>query len=220
MVQEYSHLFFSYFKLKENDEEQKAKEISLKQEILLKQLKQNGYDIGTLLEDLKTKKLFMQSYDTIIIFSDGGVRNNHDVDQTSMAASAFSVYGDQKMLKHNATFIGDTIQTPNGEITNINSTLAEYHGLLNALLYVEKYNITAKKVVFLTDCASMVQHLTKKLPHQSIFRKYALVLKEKLLNIPNVELKHIPREYNKITDALVNQLLDEYERSGKCVVNN
>lgn len=37
----------------ERGEQDKAKEISKKQDMLLKELKENGYDVGALLEELK-----------------------------------------------------------------------------------------------------------------------------------------------------------------------
>ncbi|MES9681629.1 reverse transcriptase-like protein [Gottfriedia acidiceleris] len=215
MAQEFGHLFFSFNQHMERGEQDKANEISKKQDLLLKQLKENGYDIGALLEELKTRKLFQKKYETIIVFTDGGVRNNHDNNETSIAASAFAVYGDQKMLSHDSIFIGDELSLPSGETVAINSTFAEYHGLLQALLFVEKYKAMANRVIFLTDCASMVQHLTGKLPQQRMFKEYAFDLINRLKSIPNVELKHIPREHNKITDGLVNQLLDMYERGEK-----
>ncbi|MGH1107476.1 reverse transcriptase-like protein [Bacillus paranthracis] len=212
MAQDFSHLFFSFEEHMERGEQDKVKEISKKQDMLLKELKENGYDVGALLEELKTRKAFRKNYETIIVFTDGGVRNNHDVSQESIAASAFAIYGDQKMLTHESSFIGDSIQLPSGEKIDINSTFAEYHGLLQALLFVEKYRASAKRIIFLTDCASMVQHIQQKLPQQRVFKEYVLDLISKLDTIPNVELKHIPREHNKITDGLVNQLLDKYER--------
>lgn len=215
MAQDFSRLFFSFDEHMERGEQDKANEVSKKQDTLLKQLKENGYDVGTLLQELKTKKLFQKEYETIIVFSDGGVRNNHDNNETSIAASAFAVYGDQKMLSHDSSFIGDSIQLPSGETVAINSTFAEYHGLLQALLFVEKYKASAKRIIFLTDCASMVQHVTQILPKQKVFKEYAFELINRLESIPNVELKHIPREHNKITDGLVNQLLDKYERGEK-----
>lgn len=60
-------------------------------------------------------------------------------------------------------------------------------------------------------CINGATHSTK-LPQQRVFKEYVLDLISKLDSIPNVELKHIPREHNKITDGLVNQLLDKYER--------
>lgn len=212
MANEYSRLFFLYFNHRERGQLSKAREISERQQYILKDLKENGYDIGALLEELKTKKLFENSYDTIIIFTDGGVRNNHDVSETSIAASAFAIYGDQKMLKHDAQFIGDTIKLPNNNIVEINSTLAEYHGLLKALLFAEKFNIKSKRIVFLTDCASMVQHINTKLPVHTNFKDFAIELRTRLKSFRNVELRHIPREHNKVTDKLVNQLLNTYER--------
>lgn len=219
MAKEYSHLFFSYFEHADRGEMDKAKEISEKQDFLLKELKENGYDVGTLLEELKTKRKLQNPFNTILIFSDGGVRNNHDNSQKSISASAFAVYGDQKMVKHEGQFIGDKIKIPSGENVDINSTLAEYHGLLHALKFVEKYEVKAKRIIFLTDCASMVQHVAEKLPQHKMFRDYALELRNRLNAIPNVELKHIPREHNKIADKLVNQLLDMHERGEKCAAN-
>ncbi|MGG1071333.1 reverse transcriptase-like protein [Priestia megaterium] len=219
MATEFSHLFFSFYEQVDSGNHSSAKEISSKQDLLLKEMKENGYDVGALLEDLKTQKTFQQKYNTVVVFTDGGVRNNHDNNLRSLSASAFAIYGDQKMLKHDATFIGDKITLPTGETVDINSTLAEYHGLLQALLFVEKYKVKADRIIFVTDSASMVQHVSTKLPAQKIFRDYALELKNKLYSFPNVELKHVPREHNKITDALVNQLMDMYERGEEFAIN-
>ena len=150
---------------------------------------------------------------------DGGVRNNHDVSQTSAAASAFVVYGDKKMITHNSSYIGSDIRLPNGEMTEVNSTLAEYHGLHQSLDFIEKHEVKAKKIILLTDCASMVQHILEKAPQHPNFQRYALLLKNKFDSFCNVELKHIPREHNRVADKLVNQLLDVQERSEQYAIN-
>ncbi|MEK1828786.1 hypothetical protein AAAC51_06455 [Priestia megaterium] len=78
MANDYSHLFFSFYKHSESGEIEKVNEITTKQEILLKQLKENGYDVVSLLKRLKVKKKFQQHYEKVVVFTDGGVRNNHD----------------------------------------------------------------------------------------------------------------------------------------------
>lgn len=215
MAQQYSHLFFSFYDHVECGEHDKANKVSKEQDSLLKTLRSNGYDTGKLIEQLKEQKMFRKEYDTVVIFMDGGVRNNHDANETSIAASAFAVYADQKLVKHDSSFIGDSIELPTGETIPINSTFAEYHGFLQALLFVEKHNVKAKRYIFITDCESMVKHIQHKLPHQQNFKDYALNLIQKFNAIPKAELKHVPREHNKITDGLVNQLLDLYERGEK-----
>ena len=150
---------------------------------------------------------------------DGGVRNNHDVSQTSAAASAFVVYGDKNMITHSSHYIGHQISIPNGGVAEINSTLAEYHGLHQSLDFIEKHAIRAKRIFLLTDCASMVQHILIRKPQHPTFQKYASLLKSKFDSFPNVELRHISREHNKIADKLVNQLLDVQERSEQYDIN-
>lgn len=219
MVDEYSHLFFYYYECEERGDLQEAERISQEKNYLIKELKVIGYDVGELVESLKTKKAFQNEFQTVILFSDGGVRNNHDPLQKSMAASAFVVYGDQHMLKHESAWIGDSITLPTGECVNVNSTLAEYHGLLKALLFCEKHQIKSKQVIFLTDCATMVQHVTKKVPSHPMLKDFAQDLRDRLNTLSNVEVKYIPREHNKVADTLVNQLMDEYERREMCATN-
>ncbi|MFE4029222.1 reverse transcriptase-like protein [Priestia sp. YIM B13551] len=214
MANDFSHLFFSFYEHVNSGNHSKAKEISTKQDSLLKQLKVNGYDVGALLEDLKTRKIFQTKYETVFVFSDGGVRNNHDPNLKPLSASAFTIYGDKKIIKHGGEFIGDRITLPNGGNIEVNSTLAEYNGILRALQFVEKYQVKADKIVFLTDCDSIVKHL-KNLPNQHIYQDYVQELQERLTSFSNAELKHIPRELNKVTDALVNQLMDIHERGEK-----
>lgn len=213
MVEEYRHLFFFKFECEGSGRISELGRIEKQKDCLLKELESNGYNVSDLIESLKLERLFKESYDIVAAFTDGGVRNNHDVNETSIAASAFAIYADKKLLRHGGQFIGDKIVLPNGQETDVNSTLAEYHGLLQALEYIEKHNVKAKKYIFVTDCASMVQHVTGKLPQHELFRGYASLLKEKLESLPNVELKHVPREHNKFADKLVNQLLDVHERS-------
>lgn len=212
MVAKYSHLFFSFYKCVEQGKDDEANRIELEQENILQQLKLNGYDVKNLLDELKTQRLFKSTYETIVIFTDGGVRNNHDMSQTSIAASAFAIYGDQKMLKHDSFFIGDKITIPSGAQVEINSTLAEYHGLLKALQFVTKYNVRAKRIIFLTDCETMVQHIKAKRPQSKVIREMCSKAISAFTNLHHVELRHIPRNQNKFTDKLVNQLLNKHER--------
>ncbi|MEK1828787.1 reverse transcriptase-like protein [Priestia megaterium] len=99
-------------------------------------------------------------------------------------------------------------------MVEVNSTLAEYHGLRQAQLFIKEHAVKTNRIIFLTDCKTMVQHLDKT-PCISSLRDYALQLREGLDSFNNAELKHIPREHNKITDGLVNQLMDMYERGGE-----
>lgn len=216
---EFIRLFFYEMDCAERKDQVEAKRISERKDSLLKELKANGYNVGALIEELKIKKAFQKEFNTVIVFMDGGVRNNHDVSQVSTAASAFVVYGDKKMITHNSNYIGSEIKLPNGEKTEINSTLAEYHGLHKALDFIEKHSVKAERIIFLTDCASMVRHILGKTPQHPIFHEYASLLKNKFNSFQNVELKHIPREHNKIADKLVNQLLDIQERSEQYDIN-
>lgn len=209
MVEQFSHLFFSSQEAFDNGENQLGEELKKELDLVLKLLKSKGYDIGTLIEDLRMQYRTRNEFDNVVIFTDGGVRNNcRHVKEAPYGASAFILYGDEKILSQGSSYIGETIPTHAGDSLPITSILAEYHGLEQAIDFISKSNIKTKRYVFLTDSSVMVGHLYTKLPAQQTNRDYVLNLRKKFKTLKNFEVKYIPRKLNKKADALVNHCLN------------
>ncbi|UOE58134.1 reverse transcriptase-like protein [Cytobacillus oceanisediminis] len=211
MVRYARHLFFLWDELKNGSQLEKAAETKIQFEIALKELRSNGYDVKELLEGLKLDLHYHSEFGSIVIFTDGALRHSHKLGVRS--ACSFAVYGNGKLLDLQGTIMGDSILHVSGKILPADSMLAEYHGMLQAVKYVDKHNIKSNSFIFLSDCFSMVDLLTgQKLHHRKIFLQYGEEIKKYTDRLSSVEFKHIPRAYNKIADQHVNKLLDSYER--------
>lgn len=151
--------------------------------------------------------------DSLIIFTDGGVKNNHDKDLVSIGASSYVLYANNKVIQYGSTYIGQYFTSPSGDDIKINSILAEYHGLLEAIKIVIKSGMKSKRVIFVTDCRPLVQHITNKKPKNPIYMNFYNEILKLLGKIDNAELKHVTRDKNKLADSLVNELLNRKERS-------
>lgn len=209
MAKEFSRLFFLCNQHQESGLTDELQQNVNKRDYLLKELKGSGYDVTNLVARLKTKLLFQPIYDTIIVFTDGGLRNNHLRHEMNIGASSFIIYGNNQKLFHKANYFGTHLSLPSGELAPADTLLAEYHGLLKAFHFIAQHRIQAKRFIFLSDSSSMVDHVSSKgLPRNACFQDFALHLRKKFEAIPNAEIRHIPRAQNKVADRYVNQILD------------
>ena len=213
MVQEYRHLSLLQLKLSNNGAVGKTDNIHDKLDELVAALKDADYPVRALIEEVKDELKVMRKYEHIIVFSDGGVRNHHDSERESRAASAFVLYGNNQRLKQKGRYIGQIYRLPSGAEVEVSSTLAEYAGLLQGMDYVLDNHIVAKKYIFVTDCSVMVEQiLGKRTPSSSALQECVDHCRNKMRLLGNVEIKHITRENNKWADALVNDILNKHER--------
>ena len=126
------------------------------------------------------------------IYSDGASRSN-----TGEASVGVSI------LKDNVEI--DTIKKRIGVATN---NVAEYIGLIEALEYCIKKNIT--EVIIYLDSLLVVQqvNLEYKVKSKKLQEYYNKALN--LINeINTIKILHVKREFNKRADQLANQALDE-----------
>jgi len=94
------------------------------------------------------------------------------------------------------------------------SMLAEYHGMLEAMKYIQRYQVSAERFVFVSDSEFMIDLLSRKeqYRHKIIFRRFANEILKYAGLLPKTSFKFVPREHNKIADQHVNTLLDQFER--------
>lgn len=138
---------------------------------------------------------------TLRVYTDGASRGN-----PGKAAAAFVVYtNDDQLLHEHAEYIG----------TTTNNT-AEYTAFRNAVTWLTTdYHITLhSNVNFFADSELMVRQLTGiykiKEPH---IKELADQIKQKLSQLSNWTLTHIPRAQNKRADHLCNEILDTHKNA-------
>lgn len=215
MVKKYRHLSLLQQELANNGAIDKVNSIDEQLVEILTILKERGYPVRFLIEEVKDEVKIMQKYDRAIVFSDGGVRNHHDSAQESKAASAFILYGNNKILKQQGEYIGHAYTLPSGLEVEINSTLAEYAGLLQGMDYILDHHIMAERYIFVTDCSVMVEQISnKRKPSNPAFQECVCSCQKKMRLLGNAEIKHVTREKNKWADALVNDVLNKHEKVG------
>lgn len=215
MAQEYRHLSFYQQRLANNGAVDEANAMNKQLNEIILALKEKGYPVRSLIENVKDEMKIMKEYEYVIIFSDGGVRNHHDSTQESKAASAFILYGNREILKQQGEYIGQMYTLPSGLKVEVSSTLAEYAGLLQGIDYVLDNRIKANKYIFVSDCSVMVEQiLGKRIPSNPSLQECVDTCKKKMRLLKNVEIKHVERGKNKWADALVNDILNEHERMG------
>jgi len=138
--------------------------------------------------------------DKIIIYTDGGSRNNP-------GPAAVGVWIETLNKKY-----GECI----GEKTN---NEAEYEALIFGLKKLKsllgKNKTRTHEIICYLDSELVVKQLSHKykLTEEHI-QKLFIQVWNLMLDFGKVTFHHIPREKNKIADALVNQALDEKEKQG------
>lgn len=140
--------------------------------------------------------------ETIEIFTDGGSRGN-----PGLSACAFTVFADSKVVYQFAKKLG--IATNN---------VAEYHGVIEALKYLkqnpERFSCLSK-INFFADSLLIVNQLNGKFKIKNK-NLLDLVLKAKQLEneiAPKICYNAVSRPLNTITDALVNEILDNFHET-------
>ncbi len=129
----------------------------------------------------------------IKIYTDGGSRGN-----PGPSASGFVIYdADDKTIVRSASYIGVTTNNQ-----------AEYISIRNALQYACK--LSPKEVHAFMDSQLVINQLNGiyKVKNQDLWPIYKAV-KDLSAKLPKITFSHVPRENNKVADALVNESLDK-----------
>ncbi len=133
----------------------------------------------------------MQKINNLSIYTDGGARGNP-------GPAAIGV--DASPVFQLSEYIGKT--------TN---NVAEYTALIKALQYLRENKISAHKISFFLDSQLIVKQIKGeykiKQPHLITLNIKAHILIDQL-KPSQLYFSYIPRNQNKIADALVNQALD------------
>jgi ribonuclease HI len=131
----------------------------------------------------------------LVGYADGGSRGNPG--KAACAAVICDTKGEE-LLRRNRLL---------GKTTN---NVAEYEGVLLALALCRE--LGARHVTLRLDSELVVRQVdgTYKVKHQELQRLHRIV-QELVREFDSVEVEHIPREKNKVADALVNAALDGKE---------
>ncbi len=129
---------------------------------------------------------------SLIAYADGGSRGNPG--KAACAALVCNEDGEE-LLRRNRLL---------GKTTN---NVAEYEGVLLALALCRE--LSARHVTLRLDSELVVRQVdgTYKVKHHELQRLHGIV-QELVREFDSVEVEHIPREKNKVADALVNAALD------------
>lgn len=130
--------------------------------------------------------------ETITIYTDGGSRGN-----PGPSAGAFVLLDEN----HNQLYAQAKF------LSNATNNIAEYTGLLAALQ--KAVSLGAKNLKIFSDSELMVKQINGdyKVKNDNLRELYAQCL-DLLANFQSWQIKHIPREKNKLADNLVNRSLD------------
>ncbi len=144
------------------------------------------FDPKKIILKIKTMKLFL--------YTDGGSRQN-----PGPAATGAVVKNEKgEIIAESTTFLG--------KATN---NIAEYKALIEGLALA--LDLKPEKITCYLDSKLVVE---QSLGHWKIkettLRPLVANIQKTLLENPNIELHHIPREKNKDADSLVNQTLDAH----------
>ncbi|KKP79514.1 MAG: hypothetical protein A2271_01615 [Candidatus Moranbacteria bacterium RIFOXYA12_FULL_35_19] len=140
----------------------------------------------------------MQNF--IKIFTDGGSRGNP-------GPAGIGVYVETLEKKY-----GEYI----GEATN---NVAEYSALIYGLKKLKQLLGKDKTKQYEIECNLDSELIVKQMNHEYKIKdenvqKNFIEIWNLMLDFKNVIFKHIPREENKVADALVNEALDAKEKQG------
>lgn len=139
----------------------------------------------------------------IIVFTDGGSRGNP-------GPAAVGVYV-ETLDKKICQCIG-----------NRTNNDAEYEALILALEKIKTFIGKDKAKKSEIDCYLDSELVVKQLNHEyklkeSRIQQYFIQIWNMMLDYGKVTFTHVPREKNKVADALVNQALDEQNRQNKLI---
>lgn len=138
--------------------------------------------------------LFRISVSKIIIYTDGGARNNPG------PAGAGVVILDRKRKVELKRFLGN--QTNNW---------AEYEAVSIALTEAKRLGLGGREIEVRTDSKLVVEQLLGnwKIKEPALKLQFQKVRAQIVQNFPHIRFVHIPREENKEADRLVNEAVDE-----------
>ncbi|MBI4122910.1 MAG: ribonuclease HI family protein [Parcubacteria group bacterium] len=141
----------------------------------------------------------MSEYNSFVLYTDGGARGN-----PGPAALGFAIYDTQgRLIKKQGEFLGTTT---NNE--------AEYRAAISALkklkALIGKGKTKKADVLVRADSELMVKQMTGryKVEHPTT-QQFFLQLWNLKLDFKSVSFEAVPREQNKVADAMVNEALDE-----------
>ena len=164
----------------------------------------------------------MQKINNLQIYTDGGSRGNPGpaaigVYAVRPAAEIEQVFDLQSPVPRNGSDLNGSeiifqLSEPIGETTN---NVAEYTAPIKALEYLVKNNIQAKQINFYLDSELVVKQIKGeykvKQPHlQTLALQVHQLFRQ--LKFSQINFHYIPREQNKLADALVNQALDTHSK--------
>jgi ribonuclease HI len=136
--------------------------------------------------------------DKLIMYTDGGARGNPG--PAAIGVAIFDVGNTHNPIKTLSLYLGETTNNQ-----------AEYKALIAGLEEAQK--LGAQELVCYLDSELVVKQLTGiyKIKEAGLkdLAMDALRLKNTFMQ---VEFKHVPREKNKLADALVNEALDKEEK--------
>lgn len=144
---------------------------------------------------------------TILMFTDGGSRGNPGPAATGIAIYRIDVPA-QQLSKHIHSLILPepiiTLSTYLGETTN---NVAEWQAVVEGLNWIKEHH-PEEDVVGVLDSELVQRQIIGKYKIKDPKMKSAFAQMQQLLSPPYLFI-HVPREMNRVTDALVNETLDK-----------
>jgi ribonuclease HI len=203
------------------DKVQQLYELNEELRELVEQLKQDGHNTDSIMDDIKSKLEHKYSYDKLVVYVDGAARGNNDTSKPNISGVAYAIFADNKAIHKDAKYLGSEIELPclkhedlrkPREKAPATNNTAEYVALIEALEYMLENGLNAKQIEIFSDSRMVVTQVnmisTTKATHLIRLRNCA---QELLDEFDSVTLVHIPREQNALADSLVNELLDGVE---------
>ena len=132
----------------------------------------------------------------IIIYSDGGARNN-----PGPAGAGIVIYDGEKKVAEVKKFLGEK-QTNNW---------AEYEALALALQEAKKRGLAGRAIEVRMDSELIVRQILGEyqVKEETLWPQYMKVHNLLIAHFPEHKFVHVRREENKEADRLVNEALDE-----------
>ncbi|MBX4205286.1 MAG: ribonuclease HI family protein [Candidatus Doudnabacteria bacterium] len=133
--------------------------------------------------------------DKLVIYTDGGARGNPG--PAAIGVAIFDIANTHDPIKTYGKYLGETTNNQ-----------AEYRALLAGLDLAK--DLGAKHIVCFLDSELVVKQVTGLYKiREAGLQELAMDVIRAKNNFEQVEFKHVPREKNKLADALVNDALDK-----------
>ena len=132
--------------------------------------------------------------DTVIIYTDGGARNNPG----PAGAGAVIIDGSKRF----------ELKKYLGERTN---NWAEYEALILALTEAKKRGLASRDIEVRMDSELIQRQMTNEyqIKEETLWPQYMKVHNLVVAHFPTIRFTHVRREENKDADRLVNEAIDE-----------